>query len=139
MAGRAKVDALGNPVPHGLAVSGESLWRSVADDFELDVHEKLLLIEACRCADRLDRLAAEAADGTVTVTNFKGDQVAHPAMVEARQQAIVLSRLLASLRMPSGEEPADAPGGTLGRRPQRRGAARGTYRPRRVLTSVPSA
>jgi hypothetical protein len=87
-------------------------------DYEFDVHEELLLLEACRCADRLERLAVEAAAGSVTVTNFRGDEVAHPAMVEARNQAITLSRLLASLRLPSGEE---------GTRPQRRGAARGAY------------
>lgn len=117
------------PVPAGLGVSGRRLWRSLADAFELDVHEQLLLIEACRCADRLDRLDAESAAGPVTVQNHRGDQVAHPAMVESRQQAIVLSRLLASLRMPSGE--AD-------QRPQRRGAARGTYRAR-PLSAVAGA
>lgn len=85
-----------------------------------------MLLQACRTADRLDRLEVEAAAGSVTVTNFRGDQVAHPAMVEARQQAIVLARLLAALRMPAGEE-----GGQL-IRPQRRGGARGTYGVRAV-------
>jgi hypothetical protein len=129
VAAKPKPDAHGNPVPADLAESGDRLWRSVADEYELDVHEQLLLLEACRCADRLDRLAAEAAAGAVTVTNFKGDQVANPAMVEARQQAIVLSRLIASLRMPSGEEDV---------RPQRRGASRAPYRPR-PLSAVPGA
>lgn len=104
--------------PKGLASAGRELWREVQGSYELERHEALLLREACRCADRLDRLAAEAAAGSVTVTNHRGDQVAHPAMVEARQQAITLSRLLASLRLPSGEESG---------RPQRRGAARGAY------------
>ncbi len=115
-------------IPTGLGPTGLKLWRSIADDFTLDVHEELLLTEACRCADRLDRLDVEARANDVTVINMKGDRVAHPALTEARQQAIVLSRLLASLRMPSGEAEA---------RPQRRGASRVPYRPR-PLSAVPA-
>ncbi|HVB77231.1 MAG TPA: hypothetical protein VNI34_05445 [Candidatus Nitrosotalea sp.] len=109
--------------PAGLAVAGRKLWRAVTDEYDLLAHEELLLLQACRCADHLDRLADEATHGTVTVENFRGDQVANPAMVEARQQSITLSRLLASLRLPSGEEEGEF-------RPQRRGASRGTYPPR---------
>jgi hypothetical protein len=108
----------GNAVPDGLQTAGKRLWESVTKDFDLDVHEQLLLTQACRCADTLDRLAAEAAGAEVTVVNYRGDQVAHPALVESRMQSIALSRLLASLRLPSGEEDS---------RPQRRGAARGSY------------
>ena len=74
------------PAPAGLAVSGRHLWQSVAGEFHLDFHEQLLLTQACRCADYLDRLAVEAASGAVTVENHKGDQVGNPAMVESRQQ-----------------------------------------------------
>jgi hypothetical protein len=109
---------LSNPIPAGLNTAGRQLWKSVTDEYELDRHELLLLREACRTADRLDRLADEAIGAPVTVENHRGDQVAHPAMVESRQQAITLTRLLASLRLPSGEEDG---------RPQRRGAARGSY------------
>lgn len=112
--------------PKGLSSSGRRLWNAALADHDFDVHEELLLLQACRCADHLDRLAAEAHAGSVTVTNVKGDEVAHPAMVEARQQSLVLARLLASLRMPSGEEGAELS------RPQRRGAARGAYGVRAV-------
>lgn len=112
--------------PPGLGTSGKKLWRSVVAEYDLQVHEEILLLEASRCADRLDRLAEEASKGTVTVTNHRGDEVAHPAGVEARQQGAALSRLLASLRLPSGEE------GDLSR-PQRRGAARGSYGIRGVV------
>jgi hypothetical protein len=100
--------------------------RSILADFDLETYEELLLLQACRCADRLDRLALEAASNDVTVVNMKGDQVSHPALVESRQQSITLSRLLASLRLPSGEESGE-------RRPQRRGAARGAYGIRGVI------
>lgn len=109
--------------PAGLSESGERLWESVADGFDLDVHEQLLLLQACRTADLLDRLSREAARGQLTVVNAKGDRVSNPVITEHRQQSLVLARLLASLRMPSGEEDE---------RPQRRGAARGSYRIRAV-------
>lgn len=106
----------------GLGATGRRLWRAVVADYELDVHEEILLLQACRTCDRLDELATEAANNDITVINTKGDRIAHPAIVESRQQSIVLSRLLASLRLPSGE----TSDGQLVR-PQRRGASRGSY------------
>ncbi|MGY3845271.1 hypothetical protein ACWV2X_08505 [Streptomyces hydrogenans] len=111
------------PVPAGLDESGTRLWESVAGEFDLDVHEQLLLLQACRTADILDRLSREAARGRLTVKNAKGEEVTNPVITEHRQQSLVLARLLASLRMPSGEEDE---------RPQRRGGARGSYGVRRV-------
>ena len=104
-------------VPDGLLTAGKSLWHSVVDEFELDRHEALLLLQACRCADRLDSMAAVLADAPLTVTNARGDEVPHPLLTESRQQSLTFSRLLASLRLPSGDEA----------RPQRRGASRGSY------------
>ena len=112
--------------PAGLKAAGRRLWTAALADYEFDTHEELLLLQACRCADRLDRLAVEAEGNPVTVVNAKGDQVPHPALTESRQQSITLARLLAALRMPSGEE-----GGQL-IRPQRRGGARGAYGVRAV-------
>ncbi|GAA1449652.1 hypothetical protein [Nocardiopsis tropica] len=104
--------------PPGTGPAGRKLWLSVVTDFGLDPHEELLLIQAVRCADRLDQMA-DALDGApLTVANRHGDQVPHPLLVESRQQSQLLAKLLASLRLPSGEEDA---------RPQRRGAARGSY------------
>lgn len=110
-------------VPDGLDVSGVRLWESVAGNFDLDVHEQLLLLQACRTADLLDRLSDAASRGQLTVRNAKQEEVTNPVITEHRQQSLVLARLLASLRMPSGEED---------QRPQRRGAARGSYGVRAV-------
>ena len=112
--------------PVGLKAAGRRLWTAALADYEFDVHEELLLLQACRCADRLDRLAVEAEGNPVTVVNVKGDQVPHPALTESRQQSITLARLLAALRLPAGEA-----GGELSR-PQRRGGARGVYGVRAV-------
>lgn len=107
--------------PKGLKTSGRRLWRSALTNYDLEVHEEAILLQACRCVDRLDLLATEAENNPVTVINTKGDQVAHPALTESRQQSIVLARLIASLRMPSGEQSGELT------RPQRRGASRGVY------------
>ncbi len=102
-----------------LGVAGRRVWDAVVEPFELDAWESALLIEAARTADRLQALADASVGAPLTVRNARGDEVANPLLSEARQQSIVLSRLLASLRLPSGEESAS--------RPQRRGAARGSY------------
>jgi hypothetical protein len=117
-------------IPAGLQNAGRQLWSSVLDEYDIEEHERLLLLEACRIADRLDRLAAESATEPLTTENFKGDEVANPKLVEARQQGIVFARLLASLRLPMGEVE-----GSLVR-PQRRGGARGTYNKGRRLGTV---
>lgn len=117
-----------NSVPLGLEAPGRQLWQAVTDEYDIEEHERLLLVEACRIADRLDRLATESAHEPLTVTNFKGDEVANPKLVEARQQGIVFTRLLASLRLPVGDE-------TDLNRPQRRGGARGSYNSRNLRSA----
>lgn len=113
--------------PKGLHDGGQRLWQSVMDLYDLDMHEEILLLQACRTKDLLDRLDDELAITGTLITNTKGDNVTNPAIVESRLQSITLTRLLASLRLPSGE----TEGGDLVR-PQRRGAARGAYGPRSV-------
>ena len=116
------------PVPRGAGPSGRKLWRSVLGDLDLDPHEELILLQAVRCVDRLDAMAAELESAPLTLTNSKGDEIAHPLLVESRQQSLMLARLVASLRLPAGlsegEPELD--------RPQRRGAVRGSYGLRRV-------
>jgi len=98
------------------------LWSSVVDLYDLDVHELALLGEAVRTLDVLADLdAAVRRDGPL-VESPQG-QRAHPAVVEARQQRIALARLLASLRLPSGEVGDQQ----VSARPQRRVGVRGTY------------
>ncbi|PSK99763.1 hypothetical protein CLV30_11766 [Haloactinopolyspora alba] len=107
--------------PRGTGNAGKRLWNSVVEDYDLDQHELSLLGEAARVTDRLDALNAVLA--TEGVMSPAGDGKVHPALVEARQQEITLARLLAALRMPSGEEGDQQ----ASARPQRRGGARGAY------------
>jgi hypothetical protein len=98
-----------------LGTSGRRLWRSILADFDLSEHELVLLNEACRTVDQLDAFAeVVAAQGVIEADTGK----AHPAVVESRQLRLALARLVATLRMPTGDEDAV---------PQRRGAARGAY------------
>ena len=104
--------------PRELRRSGREVWNAVLHHLDLDRHEVQLLLEACRTADRLDTLAADIKQrGTVLP-----DGRLHPALKETREQQVVLTRLLASMRLPDDLKKPD------GRRPQRRGSARGVYR-----------
>jgi len=112
--------------PTGTGAAGRRLWLSVVTDYEMDEHELAVLVEATRTVDLLDELDAAVRSEGAIVDSPQG-QKAHPAVVEARQQRVVLARLIAALRMPSGEagdEQANA-------RPRRRGP-RGVYGVRRV-------
>ncbi len=102
--------------PKGLKRSGKELWLAVNEALDLDAHEAAILLEACRTADRLDALdTAIRKRGPVLP-----DGRPLPALGEARQQQVVLARLIASLRLPEDlSEP---------RRPQRRYASRGIYK-----------
>lgn len=104
--------------PEGLGEPGRRLWSSVVSTYELDEHERALLVEAVRTVDLLDDLDAAVRRDGVIVDTATGTK-AHPAAVEARQQRIALARLLAALRLPDGED------GTA--RPPRRVGVRGVY------------
>jgi hypothetical protein len=117
--------------PADLGPRGVALWASLTETFDLAPQEAELLHEAARVADRLDALDAIVRDEGVTVTTPQGVK-AHPALVEARQQGLTLSRLVAALRIPDADdEDDDAP-----KRPQRRGGARGHYASSRAYGSL---
>ena len=102
---------------------GRALWASVTTDYDLEQHELALLIEAVRTVDALAELdAVVRSEGAIVAGGPSGTR-AHPALVEARAQRVVLARLLAALRLPCGEA-GDA---KLSARPQRRSGARGVY------------
>lgn len=106
--------------PARLGRGGRALWRAVVEDFDLNQNERMLLDQACRTADLIDKLQAQLeADGLMRKTS-QGERV-HPAAVELRQQRITLARLFVALELPRGME-GDEPIG----RPQRRGT-RGFY------------
>ena len=108
-------------VPKGAGAAGRRLWKALQDEYEFEEHELVLLREAVRLTDTLTDLQAVIDEEGAVITDTRGERKTHPAVVEARQSRIALARVLAVLRLPSGED-----GGDL-RRPQRRSGARGTY------------
>ena len=110
------------PAPKGSGASGKRLWRSVIEVYDLDEHELVILRRAVRTVDLLDALDEKIEQDGLTTVNQRGDVVAAPAVIEARQQAQVLMRLVAQLRLPDDQ----------GHRGQRRGAPRGAYQRRAV-------
>ncbi len=113
--------------PVGAGPAGRRLWSSVIEDYDLDEHETALLVEAVRTLDLLADLEVVIKRDGPLVDSPQGLK-AHPAVVEARQQRIVFARLLAALRLPSGDEHTKA----AGSRPQRRVGVRGAYGVRSV-------
>jgi hypothetical protein len=88
--------------PETLSTGGAALWEGVTEMHDLDPAQQVMLLEACRAKDRLDRLHRE------------------PMTAELHNStASLLKQLIAALRLPDEH----------GRRPQRRGSARGAYRP----------
>ncbi len=85
--------------PSGLRTSGRALWAAVLRDYELADHERALLLQAARTADLCDVLEDEIRDSGAMVESPQGGKV-NPAAVEARQQRLVLARLIVALRIP---------------------------------------
>lgn len=108
--------------PAGLGSDARKMWSAVMDDYDLEEHERALLVEACRTVDLLAKLDAEVRRDGPLLDSSQGLR-AHPAATEARQQRIALARLLAALRLPAGEDGDQQ----AGARPQRRVGARGVY------------
>jgi hypothetical protein len=95
--------------PRGLGRAGKSLWRGVNAEFGLAPHELAILVQCCRCADRLEAIEAELAAVPLTVAGSTGQPRAHPLLAEWRAQARVLESLSRALSIP-------LPGEDVGRR-----------------------
>ena len=108
--------------PTGTKAPGARLWRSIVGAYDLEEHELVVLRSAVATVDLVDQLEAEIAARGAVVESPQGLK-ANPAVVEIRQQRLVLARLLAALRMPQG----DAGDQQAGARPQRRTGVRGTH------------
>jgi hypothetical protein len=95
--------------PSGLGKSGRALWRDLHAEFGLSPHESAILVQCCRCVDRLDQIEAELSGAALTVAGSTGQPRAHPLLAEWRAQARVLESLSRALSIP-------LPGEDVGRR-----------------------
>lgn len=94
---------------------GAALWEAMTDDADLDPGAMLLLVEACRIKDRLDRFAALLdGDGEIwaRVRNYDSDRTSEllidSALTEARMHAGQLRQLLSSIA-PADSKPQEEP------------------------------
>ncbi len=109
-------------VPSGLVSRGRRLWREMHEVAEFNPAETVLLHEACRIVDRLDRLDAVLSGGEFLKVGQDADGGyvlrVDGALAAASRDANVLKQIVAALRLPD----------EAGRRPQFRGP-RGVQQP----------
>lgn len=87
---------MNDDVPAGLSESGEDLWRGVTGDRKLSAPARVLLLNACRIADRCDELVNEIGF-RLTMENDRGDTVINPLISEHRQQYATLASILGKM------------------------------------------
>lgn len=85
--------------PRGLSSAGRKLWDAGVAEFEWAQHELAMLEEAARTRDRIVELDKLVSNEGLMLTSSQGSRV-HPAVGEARQQRLVMARLLATLGIP---------------------------------------
>ena len=93
----------GVEVPEGLSERAAATWSKVVDEYVLAADELEVLREACRLLSRLDRLDEALRDAPMTVSGSRGQQTAHPLLVEARMTAVAVGQLFARLALPRDE------------------------------------
>jgi hypothetical protein len=123
-------------MPARLGPRGAALWGDVTSVHDLAAPELEILTEACRCADRLERLDQQLTGDDMAwldLEKLRSDDheyrvTVDAALSEARQQQNILKQLIASLRLPDQ---------VTGKKPQARGA-RGAYAPKAAGSPVSS-
>jgi hypothetical protein len=115
-------------MPARLGPRGAALWTEVTESHTLSAADLEILTEACRCADRLERLDQQLTGDDMAwldLEKMRSDDheyrvTVDAALSEARQQQNILKQLIASLRLPDE---------ATGKKPQRRPGAAGVRQP----------
>ncbi|WP_139000207.1 hypothetical protein [Rhodococcus zopfii] len=92
--------------PKGLGTRGRALWRDLHREFDMtrDPHRMVLVEDACRTADLIDRLQESVDAQDLRVRGSQGQPVAAPELAEIRQHRGTLAMLLGKLALPDTEE-----------------------------------
>ncbi|MGW9568819.1 hypothetical protein [Prescottella equi] len=95
--------------PRGLKARGKALWRDLHQTFDMtnDPHRQVLIEDACRTADVIDRLQTVVDAQDLRVRGSQGQPVAAPELAELRQYRALLGQLLNRLALPDTEELAE--------------------------------
>lgn len=123
--------------PDGLDAAGRRLWDEMTSDGEVAPMQAVLLLQACRIVDRLDRLDRQlrGEDWLRFRHEETGDEVrvyVDRVLAEEREQAVALKTLFAELRQALGKQ----------KQPQQRqkgGGVLGDLAARRAARSVHTA
>lgn len=90
----------GVKVPEGLNQLGKELWVETNKAYVLSVHEKNILLQACRTLDLVETLRRRLSRDGIMSEGYKGQPVAHPLLNEIRQQRALFGQLVARLDLP---------------------------------------
>ncbi len=80
-----------------------AVLAAVPQGWEFDERDEANLTLACRQLDDLERLEDAITEHGTMTTGSTGQIVVNPAVGEARQARIALSRLLGNVQIPEGE------------------------------------
>lgn len=97
---------------------GTQLWEGLTKDGPLAPAERVLIVEACRIVDRLDKLdalIAGDAEQWIDIIETRGNPevaevVINKPLAEARQQALALKQIFTELRQLRGSSSGEAGG-----------------------------
>ena len=96
--------------PRGLGPEGKRLYQAITADFDFtgEAHKQRILFDACKTADAIARLEAEAEKQPITTRGSMGQEVISPTLAAAQQARTQLSQLLSKLALPASEEEQEA-------------------------------
>lgn len=80
--------------PAGLKAAGKRLWQHIAESFELEEHDLILVTSLCETLDRKNQAEKELkVAGNLTFTNRHGEERQRPQVGIIRDCNILLARL----------------------------------------------
>lgn len=92
--------------PDSLGWAGTKLWNDITSEWTLRVDEQVLLLEACRLKDELERLSEEMENVPVLVPGAKGQERVHPLYTEVRSHRLAIKQILSALAL-GGSDASD--------------------------------
>jgi hypothetical protein len=90
--------------PSGLGKAGRALWRDLMAEYGLNPVEAAILVQVCRCVDRLEAIEVELAGMPLVMAGSMGQPRCNPLLAEQRAQARVLESLCRALAIPLPSE-----------------------------------
>jgi hypothetical protein len=92
--------------PNGFARRGKALWTELHTEFDFtgEPHKRILVEDACREADLVDRLQRVVDKNDLRVKGSNQQPVTAPEVSELRLHRKTLSDMLRALSLPDAED-----------------------------------